>query len=103
VGLHWIVHYLYFLKVIQDDIFLKSLEKWKEHDQLDDVANFVGERLFHQMSFDTALAIAGDHQVVSFKESVLVRKFPPSQESRGGRLHRSGDRSGDRGRSRPSW
>jgi hypothetical protein len=87
-----------YLKVIQDDILLKSLEKWKDHDQLDNT-NFVGERLFRQTNFSTALAIiAGDQRgLVGSTEIVNARKFPLAQETRGGRRHRGGDIDDDRG------
>lgn len=83
---------------MQDDILLKSLDKWKQHDQLD-ITNFVSERLFHQTNFDTALAIiAGDHRgLVGVTEIVIARKYLLAQESRRRRRYRGRDQDGDRG------
>jgi hypothetical protein len=105
VILHWIVYLNWkVIQDIQDDIFLKSLEKWKIHDQLDNT-NGLGERLFHQTNFNTALAIiAGDHhglvdvtEVFDVTEIIIARKSPLAQESQGVRRHRDGDRHGATG------
>jgi hypothetical protein len=48
---------------------------------------FVGERLFPSNGFDTALALGRPSCRQLAPESVIVRKFPPSQGV-GGRIHK---------------
>jgi hypothetical protein len=50
--------------VLQDDLFLESLEELRADDELDN-ANFVVQRISYPASFDKALIIAGDNPILT--------------------------------------
>jgi hypothetical protein len=80
LALDWIVYLSW--NVIQDDILLELLGKWKEEKMLgrdtDGKKNLVVKHLFHQKSFFKALTIlARDYYGLLFStRRVMMRKFP---------------------------